>query len=86
MNSLDDQKREMFVSTLYQIIKATNAPTYYDLAGDWPRRAVSVLNAIKGVDDDTRKAMLQLISCLVTLAVKNISETKEFEDVPGQTT
>ena len=86
MNSLDDQKREMFVSTLYQIIKATNAPTYYDLAGDWPRRAVSVLNAIKDVDDDTRKAMLQIISCLVTLAVKNIPETKEFEDVPGQTT
>ena len=84
MNSLDDQKREMFVSTLYQIIKATNAPTYFDLAGDWPRRAVSVLNAIKGVDDDTRKAMLQIISCLVTLAVKNIPEAKGFEDVPSQ--
>jgi len=83
-NSVDDRKREMFVNTLYQIIQATNAPTFYDLAGDWPKRAVSVLNAMKDIDDDTRKALFRIISLLFTLAVKNLSEARNLEGAPGQ--
>ena len=47
LNSLDDQKRELFVNTLFQIIKATNATTYYDLTGDWQKKLLPRLARLK---------------------------------------
>jgi hypothetical protein len=74
INSFDDQKRELFVNTLFQIIQATNAKTFYDLTGDWPQKAVAVLGAIRGIDDETRKFVFQTIRALFALAGKNIRE------------
>ncbi|PHJ38648.1 hypothetical protein P378_08955 [Desulforamulus profundi] len=74
VNSFDDQKRELFVNTLFQIIQATNASTFYDLTGDWPKKAVAVLGAIRDIDDETRKFVFQTIRALFALAVKNIRE------------
>jgi len=74
VNSFDDQKRELFVNTLFHIIQATNATTFYDLTGDWPKKAVAVLGAIRGIDDETRKFVFQTIRALFALAVKNIRE------------
>jgi hypothetical protein len=74
VNSFDDQKRELFVDTLFHIIQATNATTFYDLTGDWPKKAVAVLGAIRGIDDETKKFVFQTIRALFALAVKNIRE------------
>jgi hypothetical protein len=76
VNSFDDEKRERFVNTLFQIIQATNATTFYDLTGDWPQKAVAVLDAIKGIDDETRRFVFQTIRALFVLAVKNIREIR----------
>jgi len=76
VNSLDEQKRELFVNTLYQIIQATDAASFYDLTGDWQKRAVAVLGAMKEIDDETRRFMFQTIRLLFVLAVKNIRETR----------
>jgi hypothetical protein len=76
VNSLDYKKRELFVNTLFQIIQATNAKTYYDLTGDWQKRAVAVLDAIKGIDGETKVFIFETIRALFSLAVKNIREIK----------
>ena len=76
VNSFDDQKRELFVNTLFQIIQATSATTFYDLTGDWPRKAVAMLGAIKGIDDETKAFIFQTIKALFVLAVKNIREIR----------
>ena len=75
VNSLDDQKRELFVNTLFQIIQATNAKTFYDLAGDWPKRAAAVLGVMKEIDDETRRFLFKTIRSLFVLAMKNIRKT-----------
>lgn len=79
VNSYDDQKRELFVNTLFQIIQATNATTFYDLTGDWQKRAYAILGAMRGIDDETRKFLFQTIRSLFVLAVKNIREIKKLE-------
>ena len=77
INSLDDQKRELFVDTLYNVIKATNAATFYDLTEDWQKRAYAVLGAMKEIDDETRRFLIQTIRSLFILAVKNIREARK---------
>ncbi|HBM74621.1 MAG TPA: hypothetical protein DD429_03605, partial [Clostridiaceae bacterium] len=72
VNSLDDQKRELFVNTLFQIIQATNATTFYDLTEDWQKRAIAVLDAIKGIDGETKVFIFETIKALFSLALKNI--------------
>jgi hypothetical protein len=74
VNLFDDQKRELFVNTLFQILQATEATTFYDLTGDWQKRAVAVLGAMRGIDDETRRFLFQTIRSLFILAMKNIRE------------
>jgi hypothetical protein len=81
VNSFDDEKRELFVNTLFQIIQATNATTFYDLTGDWQKRAYAVLSAMKEIDDETRRFMFQTIRSLFVLAVKSIGETRKPETI-----
>lgn len=81
VNSFDDKKRELFVNTLFQIIQATNATTFYDLTGDWHKRAYAVLSAMKEIDDETRRFMFQTIRSLFVLAVKSIGETRKPETI-----
>ncbi len=76
MSSLDDSKRELFVDTLYKVIKATGATTFYDLTGDWHKKAVDVLGAIRGVDEETRNFVLKTIGSLFVFAVKNLRDIR----------
>ena len=81
ISSLDDSKRELFVDTLYQVIKATGATTFYDLTGDWQKKAVAALKAIKGIDEDTRIFVLKTIGSLFVLAVKiYVISTQEINE------
>jgi hypothetical protein len=57
---------------LYSVVKATNATTFYDLTGNWQKRAVTALAAIRDIDDETRNFVYQTIRSLFVLAAKNI--------------
>lgn len=72
----DDRKRELFVNTLFQVLQATEAVTLYDLSGDWPKRAMAILGAMRGIDNETRTFVFHTIRSLFALAVKNIRYLK----------
>ncbi len=74
LNALDDKKRKVFIDTLYQVVKASEAETYFDLTEDWRKRAVAVLEAIKDIDEETRKFVRQTIGALLGYALKNLLE------------
>ena len=74
VNLYDDQKRELFINTLFQILQATEATTFYDLTGDWLKRAVAALGAMRGIDEETRTFLLLTIRSLFVLAIKNMRE------------
>lgn len=80
----DEETRKVFVNALYQIIRASNAATYYDLTDDWIRRAFSVLNAMRDIDDNTRKILLQVIYSLLETAARNVLDIRRLEDAAGQ--
>ncbi len=72
LESLDDEKRELFVDTLYSIIKATGAKTFYDLTEDWWDKALAALHAIRSIDEETRSFVLHTIHSLIIMAVRNL--------------
>ena len=74
VNSFDDQRRELFINTLFRVLQATGATTFYDLTGDWPKRAIAALNAMREIDDETRVFLFQTVRSLFVLAAKNIWE------------
>ncbi|WP_206459129.1 DUF2974 domain-containing protein [Anaerovorax sp. IOR16] len=74
LNSLDDEKRKMFIESLYQVVKATEAKTYYDLTDNWQQKAVTSLAAIKNIDDETRWFIRKTIFSLIRLAMQNLKD------------
>jgi len=74
LSSLEDSKRQLFIETLYQVIKATGATTFYDLTSDWQKKATAVLVAIKGIDEETRNFVLKTIGSLFILTAKNLRD------------
>jgi HD superfamily phosphodiesterase len=76
LSSLDDSKREMFINTLYQVVKATGATSFSDLTDDWRKKAVAVLGEIKSIDEETRIFVLKTIGSLFVLAVKNLRDIR----------
>ncbi|WP_324823978.1 DUF2974 domain-containing protein [Sinanaerobacter sp. ZZT-01] len=74
LNSLDDEKRKMFIESLYQIVKVTEAKTFYDLTDNWQQKAITSLSAIKDIDDETRLFIRQAILSLIHLAMQNLKE------------
>ena len=71
-DSLDDRKRETFVNALYEVIKATDAKTIYDLTDRWYEKAVAALEAVRGMDEETRSFVFQTIGLLFRLAARNL--------------
>ena len=72
LSSLDDKKREVFVDTLYSVIEATGAKTFYDLTEDRRDKALAALDAIRETDEETRRFVKQVVRSLVLTAVKSL--------------
>jgi hypothetical protein len=93
LETLDDDKRGLFIDTLYQVVTATDALTFYDLPDDWRKKAVAALTAIKSIDPDTRKFIRKTLVSLLLLPIKdfrdaqmeNLQEVKDWikDKVPG---
>lgn len=74
LNLYDDQERELFINTLFQVIHASGATSVYDLNEDWQRRAMGALSAMRGINKETRAFLRHAIWSLFVLAGKNIRE------------
>lgn len=72
LSTLDDEKRELFITTFYGVIEAMGVVRFSDLTEDWQKKAASVLDAIKGIDPETKRFVLKTIISLVALSVKNL--------------
>ncbi|MEY8353494.1 DUF2974 domain-containing protein [Lachnospiraceae bacterium 54-53] len=70
LGSLSDEKRELFIDTLYSVMKATDARFFSDLTVDRRSKARAALSAIRGIDEETRHFVLQTVGSLMAMAVK----------------
>jgi len=66
--AMDVDQRELFVDTLFEVLGATNAGTLAELGADWFKNAGVLLQKLRDVDDDTRKAIAQVLGLLLQAA------------------
>lgn len=80
--SLDEKQIRLFVDTLYQIVSASQADDLIVITAQWKRSALGMIGALKEIDEDTRKALLQIVSNLVELS--RVSRHKRITDTINQ--
>lgn len=80
LSSLDDEKRELFITTLYSVIESLGVVTFSDLTEDWHKKAKIAMESVRGIDAETKRFVFETIKLLVALYIKNIrfpfSQTK----------
>lgn len=62
--SLDEQSLRTFVDTLFQILSASEADNLIDFTANLKRSMTGILGAMKGMDEDTQKALRQTVKAL----------------------
>lgn len=83
--TIDDVKRGLFINTLYEIIRVTNARTIDDLSIGLVKNAPAILDAVKGMDPDTRQFLLYTVKSLFPLAARNIAGMLQISPKPERT-
>lgn len=77
LNAQTDDKRKLIVDVLFDILEKTDNENFLELTDEWHKSAVSILAAIKNVDPETKKIVMQMINELARLSIKNIFKTKQ---------
>ncbi|MDN5333832.1 MAG: hypothetical protein PWP59_1094 [Sphaerochaeta sp.] len=70
VSSFDKEQREVFVDSLYHVIKSTNAKTFKDLLLNKKGKIFAAVYAIKDIDEDTRRFILKTLGSLFVLLVR----------------
>ena len=72
IKGLSESQREAFADTLYQVLKASGAENFSQLSEEWRKEVPAMLSAVKTIDPDTRKYVLQTIKDLLMMPLKNL--------------
>ncbi len=68
---LDYSQREKLIDTIFDIMAKTNAKTFKELGENWLSSAIAILKSLHTLDDDTRKAVFQMLGSLAKCAKNN---------------
>lgn len=77
LNSLNDEKRKMFINALFEVLEKTENESFIELTEEWKKAASSILVAIKNSDPETKKFVSATLSELAKLSVKNLFKHKQ---------
>lgn len=70
LSELTEDDRRIFADTLYGAITATEAATIYDVAGNLPRSAMSLIRAFMQLRPQARKHLYAIIGALFSTGAK----------------
>ena len=59
--SLSEEETHAFVDTLYEVIAASEAKDFFQFAADWKNCLQSIAEALKDMEEDTRRALLKIV-------------------------
>lgn len=65
--SLEEEKRRIFVDTVYQIITAAEKDNLIELSADWVKSLGSVATALKEMDEPTTEALKEVLKAYVVV-------------------
>jgi uncharacterized FlgJ-related protein len=74
--NLSEEKREVFIDTLFHTINSTNAKTLGDLSEVHIKDFAKILRTFRSIDRETRKFVAQTIRDLIVLYVRNMNPLK----------
>jgi type IV secretory pathway VirB4 component len=66
--SLNEEQLRTFVDTLYQVISASQAENLIEFTAEWKRSMNGIVSALKEVDEDTARALKEMIRSLFEMA------------------
>lgn len=72
LSSLDDEKRELFITTLYSVFESIGVVNLSDLTEDWRKKVGIAMGAVRGIDAETKRFVSATIRSLLSLYVKNL--------------
>ncbi|ERK29132.1 hypothetical protein CINTURNW_3524a [Clostridium intestinale URNW] len=72
LSSLDDEKRELFITTLYSVFESIGVVNFGDLTKDWHKKAGIAMGAVRGIYAETKRFVSATIRSLLSLYVKNL--------------
>ncbi len=81
LETLTDEKRKLFINTLFDVLDATEVDTLHELSQEWHKSATSILYAIKSIDPETRRFVFQAVTEYAKMSLKNRFKSKK-DDVP----
>ncbi|NLX64723.1 MAG: DUF2974 domain-containing protein [Clostridiaceae bacterium] len=76
LSSISDEKREVFIDTLFHAINSTNAKTFGELTEVHIKDFAKILKTFRSIDRETRKFVVQTIRDLILLYVRNMNPLK----------
>lgn len=68
--SLTEEEAHAFVDTLYEVIKASEASNVFEFGADLKKSIQSTLEAAKGVDEETKKAIMKIFRSLFEMTAE----------------
>lgn len=73
LESLDDEKRELFAATIHNVIESMGIVKLSDFGKDWRKKALMAMDTIRGIDPETKHFVLETIKSLLSLYLKSFS-------------
>lgn len=68
--SLEEEQLHLFVDTLYQVASASEVDTLVEFGADWKKCCIAIINAVKEIDEDTRKMLWEIIKSLIEIRLE----------------
>lgn len=72
--SLSPSQVQDFIDTLYQVVSATHARTLQDLSETRYRSAMAILAALKNIDPETRRQMMEVLRALWAVGKRSLAD------------
>lgn len=74
--SLDQEEMHIFVDTLYDVIKASEADNLIDFTANWKKSIQGIMEAVKNVDADALKVMNDIMKALFEMISLHAKEER----------
>lgn len=82
--SLNQEQMRIFVDTLYDVVKASEADNLIDFTANWKRSIQGIMSAIKNVDADTVRIMNDIMKALFEMLSQHTKEELQGKKKHGR--
>ena len=79
--SLSQEEIHVFVDTLYDVVKASEADNLIDFTADWKRSFQGIMDAVKNMDTEKAQVMGDMMKTLFEILARNAREELHLEQL-----